>query len=391
MGIVNVTPDSFSDGGEFLAADAAIAHGRELLAAGADILDIGGESTRPGAAEVGAAEEMARVLPVDRGARRRRRDGLDRHLEGRRRRRGARCRRGDRQRRHGARRSRRWPRVCAERGCGLILMHMKGTPRTMQDDPVYDDVVAEVREFLGRAPASRDRTPGSPRSGSGSIPGIGFGKTVEHNLELIARLGEIARPRQADRGRRLAQELHRQDHRPRGRRPPRRQHRVERPRRSRNGADVLRVHDVAETIAGRARRRADPRRRRERRDVRPGAAREPAASRSGSSWSACEAFGAHGVSDAEREVGQADRPRHLLHGSRLQRGRRRRARGDGRLRRGRDARRRASSPGPAAGRSSTSAGSSPTRSRTAFPRFATSRSGPRRPSRRSRRRSARSR
>ena len=99
MGIVNVTPDSFSDGGRFLAPDRAIAHARELAAGGADLLDIGGESTRPGAREVSAEEELARVAPVLEGIRRRRRGDLDRHVEGRRRRGLARCRRRDRQRR----------------------------------------------------------------------------------------------------------------------------------------------------------------------------------------------------------------------------------------------------------------------------------------------------
>jgi len=189
MGIVNVTPDSFSDGGDYLAPEAAIAHGRALVAEGADLLDIGGESTRPGAAEVGAEEELERVLPVIEGladvgvpisvdtskaavAERALAAGAtivndvtalgDPEMAG----------------------------VCARAGSGLVLMHMRGTPRTMQDDPIYDDLLGEVRDFLADRLAAA-LAAGVPEAGIWLDPGIGFGKTVEHNLELIDRLGEL--------------------------------------------------------------------------------------------------------------------------------------------------------------------------------------------------------
>ena len=190
MGIVNVTPDSFSDGGSYLEADAAIAHGRDLLAAGADLLDIGGESTRPGAAAVGAAEEIARVAPVIEALAG---DGASVSVD------TSKAVVAEAALSAGAGivndvtalADPEMASVCAARGPGLILMHMKGTPRTMQDNPVYGDVVVEVREFL----AERMRSAIDAGIDEGGIwldPGIGFGKTVEHNLELIARLGELA-------------------------------------------------------------------------------------------------------------------------------------------------------------------------------------------------------
>jgi dihydropteroate synthase len=192
MGVVNVTPDSFSDGGRYLDPEAAIAHGLALEVEGASILDVGGESTRPGAAPVPLAEELRRVLPVIEGL-------VDR---------GARARisidtskaavaaaalaagatlvndvtalRGD-------------PKMAgvlagAEADC--CLMHMLGDPGTMQNDPRYDDVVADVKSFL------EERMALAAEAGiaEGRIlldPGIGFGKTVEHNLELLRRLDEI--------------------------------------------------------------------------------------------------------------------------------------------------------------------------------------------------------
>jgi dihydropteroate synthase len=190
MGVVNVTPDSFSDGGEFLEPHAAVAHGRRLADEGAQILDVGGESTRPGAGAVPAAEELRRVLPVV--------DGLvatgatisidtskaavaaaaldagasyvndvtafrgDPELAG----------------------------LVAGRGVDCCLMHMLGTPRTMQDDPRYDDVVSEVKAFLEQRLAFAVAE-GVPEERVMLDPGIGFGKTIAHNLELLARLGEI--------------------------------------------------------------------------------------------------------------------------------------------------------------------------------------------------------
>lgn len=190
MGIVNVTPDSFSDGGRFLDCDAAIAHARLLREQGADLLDVGGESTRPGASAVTAAEELDRVLPVI--------EALAAE--------GARVSVDTSKAAVAAAAiaagaavvndvtalsDPEMAAVCADAGCGLILMHMKGTPRTMQDDPRYGDVVAEVSEFLagrlGQAVAA-----GIDAGRVWLDPGIGFGKTVEHNLELLARVGEVA-------------------------------------------------------------------------------------------------------------------------------------------------------------------------------------------------------
>ena len=188
MGIVNVTPDSFSDGGRFLDSDAAVAHGIVLAGNGADVLDVGGESTRPGAAPVPADEELRRVLPVverlaaetsvpisvdttkaavaraaldtgatvvnDVSAGR-----LDPDTLG----------------------------VAAEAGAGYVVMHMQGEPRTMQADPHYDDAVAQVGDFLAdRVDAAR--AAGVAEDAIAADPGIGFGKTVEHNLRLLAGL-----------------------------------------------------------------------------------------------------------------------------------------------------------------------------------------------------------
>jgi dihydropteroate synthase len=190
MGVVNVTPDSFSDGGEFFAADAAVAHCQELLEQGADILDIGGESTRPGAQPVAADEEVRRVLPVVEGAAAM----------------GARISidtaKGDVARRAldaGAsivndvsafRFEPALAEVVAEAGAECCLMHMLGEPGTMQDDPQYDDVVADVKAFLEeRLQFAVDE--GISEERIWLDPGIGFGKTLEHNLELLRRLDEI--------------------------------------------------------------------------------------------------------------------------------------------------------------------------------------------------------
>ena len=189
MGIVNVTPDSFSDGGAYLDPDAAIAHGHELIGEGADILDIGGESTRPGAAEVSAAEETERVVPVIEGLA----DAgvpisvdtskavvAERAIEA-----GASIVNdvtalGDPA----------MAPLCAEAGCRLVLMHMKGTPRTMQQEPRYDDLLGEISAFL-RERMDRAVEAGVAEEAIWLDPGIGFGKTVEHNLELIDRLGDL--------------------------------------------------------------------------------------------------------------------------------------------------------------------------------------------------------
>jgi dihydropteroate synthase len=190
MGVVNVTPDSFSDGGLYLDAEVAIAHGRELVAAGAEILDVGGESTRPGAEVVPAEEELRRVAPVIRGLRdlgcrisvdtskaRVAAAALDAGAEIVN---DVSALRGDPE--MGA--------LCAERGATVVLMHMRGDPRTMQEDPRYDDVVAEVKEFLA------ERLDAATAAGIAEErvwldPGIGFGKTATHNLELLRRLAEL--------------------------------------------------------------------------------------------------------------------------------------------------------------------------------------------------------
>ena len=192
MGVVNVTPDSFSDGGRYIDADAAISHGLELQAEGAEILDIGGESTRPGAEPVDAAAELERVLPVIDGLRARgatAQISIDTSkatvavaaLEA-----GATiindvtALRADPE----------MAAVVAASGAQCCLMHMLGEPRTMQDDPRYDDVVSDIKAFLEERMAFAVAA-GVAEERILLDPGIGFGKTVEHNLELLARLDEV--------------------------------------------------------------------------------------------------------------------------------------------------------------------------------------------------------
>ena len=193
MGIVNVTPDSFSDGGRFLDPGRAVEHGLELVAAGAAVLDVGGESTRPGASPVPADEQRRRVVPVVR--RLSAESGVpvsvdttdasvaDAALEA-----GASvvnditAGRGDREM---------LPLVAAA-GAGYVFMHMQGTPATMQADPRYDDVVAEVGAFLAERRAAANDA-GISDAELAADPGLGFGKTVGHNLMLLARLDDIAR------------------------------------------------------------------------------------------------------------------------------------------------------------------------------------------------------
>jgi dihydropteroate synthase len=192
MGVVNVTPDSFSDGGLYLEADDAVAHGERLAADGADILDVGGESTRPGAEPVSEQEELRRVLPVVErlAATAPARISIDTtklavakpalaagativndvsafrfepELAG----------------------------LVAEAGADCCLTHMLGEPRTMQADPRYDDVVSDVKAFL-EARLRFAVAEGVPEERVWLDPGIGFGKTVAHNLELLRRLDEIA-------------------------------------------------------------------------------------------------------------------------------------------------------------------------------------------------------
>jgi dihydropteroate synthase len=193
MGVINVTPDSFSDGGQYLDAGRAISHGIELADQGAEILDVGGESTRPGADPVDAEEQLRRVLPVIEGlavARPRAQLSIDTSsavVAAEAITRGATivndvtALRGDP----------RLAEVIAQAGAGCCLMHMLGEPRTMQVDPNYDDVVGEVGAFL------EERVAFAVSAGIAEEriiidPGIGFGKTLQHNLELLARLGELA-------------------------------------------------------------------------------------------------------------------------------------------------------------------------------------------------------
>ena len=190
MGIVNVTPDSFSDGGLYLDAPSAVAHGRELAADGADVLDVGGESTRPGAAAVSAAEELRRTEPVVRALAE---SGFEVSID------TSKAAVAEAALDAGARivndvtafaADPELADLCADRGCGVVLMHMQGTPRTMQEHPSYDDVVDDVKAFLAtRVEFAVDRGVAAERIWID--PGIGFGKTPEHNLNLLRRLGEL--------------------------------------------------------------------------------------------------------------------------------------------------------------------------------------------------------
>jgi dihydropteroate synthase len=191
MGIVNVTPDSFSDGGQYFDAQRAIEHGLQLLAEGADILDIGGESTRPGAEPVNEEEELCRVLPVILGLRARTHAVLSvdtfkprvaevvvdagadviNDISGF--------------------RDPKMIKVIANSSAGLVMMHMQGTPRTMQVRPGYTDVVAEVTEFFTERMAALQAA-GVAAERVVLDPGIGFGKALEHNLTLLRSLPQLA-------------------------------------------------------------------------------------------------------------------------------------------------------------------------------------------------------
>ena len=238
MGVLNVTPDSFSDGGKFLDVERAVAHAHEMAKAGADIIDVGGESSRPGAQPVSSDEELRRVLPVVE----RLPDLLlsidttkaiiaERALAA-----GARIVNDISALRFDAR----MPEVIGL--AGVILAHMQGTPQTMHQAPRYDDVVREVRAFLVERIAFAESR-GLKKSQIAVDPGIGFGKTMEHNFQLLAQLEQlrglgcpmvIGASRKSFIGRPAAERLpgslavaawavaH--------------------------GANVLRVHDVAETV-----------------------------------------------------------------------------------------------------------------------------------------------
>lgn len=190
MGILNVTPDSFSDGGSHLGVDAALEDGRRLRAAGADIVDIGGESTRPGSDAVSVEEELARVVPAVRALV----PALDVPLS------------VDTRRPEVAAasvaagasivndvsgfRDPSMVEVAATTDAGLVVMHMLGEPKTMQQEPRYDDVVAEVCAYLADQ-AHMLEGAGVARDRIALDPGLGFGKTTEHNLELLRRLDEL--------------------------------------------------------------------------------------------------------------------------------------------------------------------------------------------------------
>lgn len=193
MGILNVTPDSFSDGGRFLDVERAVDHAFALAADGADLIDIGGESSRPGARPVEPSEELRRVLPVlerlkgklplplsvDTRKPEVAREALwagaamVNHIEA-------------------ARTEHRMLEVIAETGAGYLAMHMQGDPETMQDHPQYDDVVAEIDGFFGSCLASMDAA-GIDRRHVALDPGIGFGKTVHQNLRLMACLARYTK------------------------------------------------------------------------------------------------------------------------------------------------------------------------------------------------------
>jgi dihydropteroate synthase len=191
MGILNVTPDSFSDGGDWNSIDLAIKQGLALVEQGADILDIGGESTRPGAEPVSLEEERRRVIPVIEQLTRKcnvpisvdtsKSEIAERALAA-----GAQIVNditgltGDPE----------MPAVCAASSCGVIAMHMQGTPQTMQVNPHYDDVVREVPEYLGQRLAALAAA-GIAADRVVLDPGIGFGKTARHNLSLLADLKSL--------------------------------------------------------------------------------------------------------------------------------------------------------------------------------------------------------
>jgi dihydropteroate synthase len=191
MGVVNVTPDSFSDGGRFFSVEAAVEHGVRLAGEGAALVDVGGESTRPGAEPVGAEEELERVIPVIERLRAATTAIISVDTS-----------KAEVMRAAGAAgaglindvRALRGPgalAAAAASGCAVCLMHMQGEPRTMQRAPSYADVVTEVRAFLAGRVAESISSGLAPER-LAVDPGFGFGKTLEHNLTLLRRLGELA-------------------------------------------------------------------------------------------------------------------------------------------------------------------------------------------------------
>jgi dihydropteroate synthase len=191
MGILNATPDSFSDGGRFAAADRALAHAREMASGGADVIDIGGESTRPGASPVPEDEELRRIIPlIERlsaelplpiSVDTYKSSVAKKALQA-----GASIVNDI----SGLRFSPDMAKVAAEYGAGVVIMHIKGTPRNMQQDPVYADVVGEIMAYLEEGIELAVRA-GVDREKVMIDPGIGFGKTLEHNLTVLNRLDEF--------------------------------------------------------------------------------------------------------------------------------------------------------------------------------------------------------
>lgn len=192
MGILNVTPDSFSDGGKYLEAEGAIGRLEAMIEEGADVIDVGGESTRPGSSPVSVKEEIRRVLPVLEAWQCKKRDAflsID----------TSKAEVAELALQHGAslvndvtalRGDLRLGEVVAHYGAGLVLMHMKGTPRTMQEDPLYSNLISEIHRFF------EERVEAALRAGIREEalildPGIGFGKTASHNLEILRRLKEL--------------------------------------------------------------------------------------------------------------------------------------------------------------------------------------------------------
>jgi dihydropteroate synthase len=193
MGILNVTPDSFSDGGRYLDPAVAVERGRALVAEGAAIVDVGGESTRPGADPVPEVEELRRVVPVVEALAA---EGVVVSIDTMKPvvaeaaiRAGAEIVNDVTGLGHPD-----MVRLCAEHGVGVVVMHMQGGPRTMQDHPTYADVVAEVGDYLERRAAAAEAA-GIERDRIVVDPGIGFGKTLEHNLALLANAGAVGRGR----------------------------------------------------------------------------------------------------------------------------------------------------------------------------------------------------
>ncbi len=192
MGILNVTPDSFSDGELFSDAESACGHALRMFKEGADIIDVGGESTRPGAARVSEEEELRRVVPVIELLRPRS-DGLIsidtcKSVVAR----AALDAGADMVNDISALRfDPEMKTLVAERACPVVLMHIQGTPRNMQKNPVYGDVVSDIRSYLAERLDEAERA-GVHRELTFVDPGIGFGKTVEHNLEIVSRLEEFS-------------------------------------------------------------------------------------------------------------------------------------------------------------------------------------------------------